>query len=84
MRGEEYSAQLDAWVGRIAGGRPDGVGDFDDAAITDQVLSAILRSDGGALTPIEGADDKPDPELGWWAGLRQRRQDRRARKQAQV
>lgn len=84
VRGEEYSAQLDAWVGRIAGEQPDGVGDFEDAAITDQVLSAIMRSDGGALTPIEGPDAKPETEPGWWAGLRQRRQDRRARKQARA
>lgn len=81
VRGEEYSAQIDAWVKRIKRSEISGVGDFQDAAITDEVLSAIVRSDDGTVTAIDagaaGAAHTSTPG-GWWARRRQRRAVRRA------
>lgn len=41
LRGEEYSAQLDAFVRRVADGAVDGVNDFTSAAVTDKVIALI-------------------------------------------
>ena len=40
VRGEEYSAQLDAWVNRILDNAVSSSGDFTDATITDELLFA--------------------------------------------
>lgn len=56
VRGEEYSAQLDAWVKRIAATDVDGVGNFTDAAVTDEVLAAIATSGGGNLVRVGAAE----------------------------
>lgn len=55
VRGEEYSAQLDAWVGRIGSASVTGVGDFSDAAATDEVLAAIAGSGDGQIVTVGGA-----------------------------
>lgn len=52
VRGEEYSAQLDAWVGRIGSASVQGVGDFSDAATTDEVLAAIAGSSDGQVVTV--------------------------------
>ena len=41
LRGEEYSAQLDAFVQRVAAGSPEGDNDFGSATLTDRVIAAI-------------------------------------------
>ena len=41
LRGEEYSAQVAAFVERVNAGATRGVADFDEAARTDRVLSMI-------------------------------------------
>ena len=41
LRGEEYSAQLDAFVQRVIAGRHEGDNDFASAAVTDRVISMI-------------------------------------------
>lgn len=55
VRGEEYSAQLDTWVDRIASGEVAGRADFADAAVTDQVLRAIIDGADGGLHPVTSA-----------------------------
>ncbi|WP_372727403.1 Gfo/Idh/MocA family protein [Nocardioides sp.] len=79
VRGEEYSAQLDAWVRRIGDGEVDGIGDFSDATVTDQLLSAIRHGDSGQVRPILAGDASPSqiPARGWLARLRERRRTRR-------
>lgn len=44
LRGEEYSAQLDAFVRRVRDGAVEGQNDFRSAAATDRVL-AMIRED---------------------------------------
>ncbi|QBX55867.1 Gfo/Idh/MocA family oxidoreductase [Nocardioides seonyuensis] len=81
VRGEEYSAQLNAWVKRIESGEVRGVGDFVDAAGTDEVLAAIARSKGGVpeevgiLTPRVG---QTDAFPGFLSRLRNRLRARRS------
>ena len=43
LRGEEYSAQLDAFVRRVRTGEVEGLNDFASATVTDQVLALIGR-----------------------------------------
>lgn len=76
LRGEEYSAQLDAWVGRVRDKTVDGVGDFRQAVITDEVLSAIRRSVDGSTTSLDphlDAEAPPHRSASWWARRRARR-----------
>ena len=78
VRGEEYSAQHEAWVRRIERNEPNGTADFEEAAITDQMLDAILRSDSReVVTPLEVAPElvARQPKLPWW---RRRRRSRSA------
>lgn len=78
VRGEEYSAQLDAWVARIAAAQPSGNGDFADAAITDQVLSAIMRASGGDVQQVDTTAPAPEARPRTW---RERRRARRRSRQ---
>jgi scyllo-inositol 2-dehydrogenase (NADP+) len=43
LRGEEYSAQIDAFVQRVEAGKREGVNTFDTAVATDRVLDMILQ-----------------------------------------
>lgn len=43
LRGEEYSAQIDAFVQRIRGGQTSGTNEFRSAALTDRVISMMLE-----------------------------------------
>lgn len=52
VRGEEYSAQLDTWVARIAQGAVSGSADFTEAAVTDEVLRSIVDGDDAGLHPV--------------------------------
>lgn len=73
VRGEEYSAQLHAWVERIAEGAITGSADFADASVTDELLSAILRSGDGSVRALSMLDERMDQPLsrsGVWSGLR--------------
>lgn len=68
LRGEEYSAQLDAWVERIRLGEVEGVNDFASAASTDQVVQAILHGDITDDTPSPG---KAQSRVrSWWSRRR--------------
>ncbi len=56
LRGEEYSAQLDAFVHRVeALGEPHGENDFGSAAVTDRVIAMIADSRRPA-TDVAGAE----------------------------
>jgi scyllo-inositol 2-dehydrogenase (NADP+) len=50
LRGEEYSAQLDEFVRRVADHRLDGVNTFASASATDRVIDRIAR-DAAGLPP---------------------------------
>lgn len=77
VRGEEYSAQIDAWVDRIGSGRVDGVGDFSDATLTDQLLLAILLSSSGEIRPVVSTGPTlPAAPVGRFARWRDRRRTR--------
>jgi predicted dehydrogenase len=82
VRGEEYSAQLDAWVKRIAGQSISSSADFSQASITDEVLSAILHSTDGARrtldTPLSAENGQGRKATGFWAQLRDRIRGRRS------
>ena len=67
VRGEEYSAQIDAWVERIRAGEVDGSADFADAAVTDQVLAAIVASAVDGRSEVGGAvSPAPSPRRRRW------------------
>ncbi|MEH3138878.1 MAG: Gfo/Idh/MocA family oxidoreductase [Mycobacterium kyogaense] len=52
VRGEEYSAQIDAWVRRIETQAMQGLSDFSEASITDELLYAIANSDDGSVRTL--------------------------------
>jgi scyllo-inositol 2-dehydrogenase (NADP+) len=59
LRGEEYSAQLDAFVQRCIAGETSGTNDFASAAVTDRVIAMIAEDaarEGARLTTEEAAD----------------------------
>ncbi|MEP9415095.1 Gfo/Idh/MocA family oxidoreductase [Gordonia sp. VNQ95] len=66
LRGEEYSAQIDAFAARIKAGQVDGTNDFPSAAGTDRCLASIVedacRTD---RTPIDSdrAAPRATPQL---------------------
>ncbi|GEP39791.1 hypothetical protein NPS01_34540 [Nocardioides psychrotolerans] len=80
LRGEEYSAQLDAWIKRIEKVEVDGVGNFDDATVTDELLAAIARGGSGEVQHIvSGASvDVPPVPSGWWRRMKLRLKSRRS------
>lgn len=52
VRGEEYSAQLDAFLARVAAGEPGDHG-FRSAAVTDAVIAALVTDAQRAPTPVQ-------------------------------
>ena len=73
LRGEEYSAQIDAFVRRVEAGREDGVNGFASAAVTDRSI-AMLAADA-ARDPLAVANDgsgaaRPAARPGWRRRLR--------------
>lgn len=52
LRGEEYSAQLDAFVTRVSSGATEGENDFASASLTDQVIAAIIDDSYRQLSPL--------------------------------
>ena len=57
LRGEEYSAQIDSFVQRIAEKSTDGVNDFESAAVTDKVIAMMITdAEKGASTLTDGAE----------------------------
>jgi predicted dehydrogenase len=55
LRGEEYSAQLDAFLQRVKARQTDGVNSFRSAAVTDRVISMMVTdAERGASTLAKG------------------------------
>lgn len=82
VRGEEYSAQLDAWVRRIGGENLSDSADFSQAAVTDEALFAIIESVDGGVREV-GSSPRAvatEPAKGYWGSLRVRRTAKRGRK----
>ena len=52
LRGEEYSAQLDAFVQRARAGKTEGENDFASATVTDRVMAAIVDDAARDVVPI--------------------------------
>jgi scyllo-inositol 2-dehydrogenase (NADP+) len=52
LRGEEYSAQLDAFVTRVASGTLEGENDFASATLTDRVIAAISDDSAREAPPL--------------------------------
>jgi predicted dehydrogenase len=62
LRGEEYSAQIDHFVGRVRDGRVDGVNGFESAAETDRVIALMIAdAQKGAATVPAGEPAAPAP-----------------------
>jgi predicted dehydrogenase len=56
LRGEEYSAQIDAFVQRVKERRTDGVNRFKSAGVTDKIIGMLIADAGkGASTLADGA-----------------------------
>jgi scyllo-inositol 2-dehydrogenase (NADP+) len=55
LRGEEYSAQLDAFVQRVATGTLEGDNDFGSATLTDRVIAAISADADTDPPPLDAA-----------------------------
>jgi predicted dehydrogenase len=54
LRGEEYSAQIDQFIGCITGKSADNVNDFASATQTDETMAMII-ADAGAFAPAKAA-----------------------------
>jgi scyllo-inositol 2-dehydrogenase (NADP+) len=55
LRGEEYSAQLDAFVQRVSTGALQGDNDFGSATLTDRVIAAISADAEQQPPPLDAA-----------------------------
>jgi len=56
LRGEEYSAQADEFVRRVAQGRTEGENTFASALVTDRILSMITADAAGSPLQPTGTD----------------------------
>jgi predicted dehydrogenase len=60
LRGEEYSAQIDAFVQRVKERRTDGVNRFESAGVTDKIIGMLIAdADKGASTLADGIAAEP-------------------------
>lgn len=59
LRGEEYSVQLDHFIGRMHGARLEPVNDFASATVTDRVLELLKRDAATGPSTL----DTPEPEM---------------------
>ena len=79
LRGEEYSAQLDAFVERAIAEKVEGENDFASATVTDRVMAAIVDDAARDVVPINsthrnaapsrGVDVRQPAPVGRFAGL---------------
>jgi predicted dehydrogenase len=60
LRGEEYSAQIDAFVQRVQERRTDGVNHFESAGMTDKIIGMLIAdAEKGASTLSNGTTAEP-------------------------
>jgi predicted dehydrogenase len=77
LRGEEYSAQVDAFVQSIERGQGEPINDFASAAATDKVI-AMMIADARRGAPTVADDSAGEPAttprtgLRWWRSRRER------------
>lgn len=64
LRGEEYSAQLDAFVQRVKTRQATGVNDFASAAVTDRVISMISEDAAQEGARLKAASVPETPGAG--------------------
>lgn len=69
LRGEEYSAQIDAWIAAITAGDMRCENDFASAVATDQTLAMFIANDGA----VEASQRAPVAKPGLIGKLRGRR-----------
>jgi predicted dehydrogenase len=72
LRGEEYSAQLDHFVGCIENNRPnDNVNTFKDAAVTDKVIAMMMADadKGPAMTLFDLASAEKKAKGSFFSGI---------------
>jgi len=75
LRGEEYSAQLEAFAQRVAEGAVTGENDFDSAVVTDRSL-LLMRSDAArGVTAPDGTVAASEPLPGWLVQVREWREE---------
>lgn len=83
LRGEEYSAQVDAFVRRVQAGDVSGHGSFGDAVRTDRVLARIVADASGVRPHWETGEAAPTVQRHrlrhWWETGRARLAARRHR-----
>jgi predicted dehydrogenase len=67
LRGEEYSAQVEAFVEQVKTGTPSGYNDFAAAAETDRTIAMMVADSesGPSVTPVQ-ATEGPHPRRRWW------------------
>jgi predicted dehydrogenase len=76
LRGEEYSAQLEAFIGRLERGDADGYNGFDSAATTDRTIAMMIAdAERGPSTLVSGMNGEAEAPV---ARPRRRRLWRRA------
>lgn len=62
LRGEEYSAQIEAFVGQIEAGREDGVNGFASAAVTDRSIAMMVAdAERGPVALASTGEGRPEP-----------------------
>jgi predicted dehydrogenase len=60
LRGEEYSAQIDAFVQRVKEQRTDGLNRFQSASVTDKIIDMLIAdAEKGASTLADGVTAEP-------------------------
>jgi predicted dehydrogenase len=74
LRGEEYSAQLEAFLRRIERGEENGTNDFASAAVVDRTIAMMIAdAERGPSTRPEGAEAAPAANGGQRRRLLRRR-----------
>jgi predicted dehydrogenase len=70
LRGEEYSAQIESFVGQVEAGREDGVNGFASAAVTDRSIAMMVADAERGPTTLAlaegGATQEPVPPSRRW------------------
>ena len=83
VRGEEYSAQIDAWLSRVASRAITGTADFAEANLTDETLFTIRNSADGQMHALGqenvSTDLNQSMRQGLWRRARRRLQTRGSR-----
>ncbi len=64
LRGEEYSAQVDAFVARVAARQSSGLNGFDSACATDRVIAAIIADAEATPTARPLTPGRPTADAG--------------------